>query len=131
MKKTWFFDNNFLAVGSISEPFGHQLRMNMGIMIPINSDNFYFETKQEKIQMKKIFFVLFVIVILMISFLVYDNRIRQLDLKNHKTISLMNQILEFRWVWWVVRKVDGPGSKWTYINLILGRKWLQMNTVLE
>ena len=70
--------------------------MNMGIMIPIKSDNFYFETKQEKIQMKKIFFVLFVIVILMISFLVYDNRIRQLDLKNHKTISLMNQILEFR-----------------------------------
>ena len=87
---------SILVLEPITEPFGHQLRLNMGVMIPINSDNFYFETKQEKIQMKKIFFVLFVIVILMISFLVYDNRIRQLDLKNHKTISLMNQILEFR-----------------------------------
>ena len=90
-------------------------------MIPINSDNFYFETKQEKIQMKKIFFVLFVIVILMISFLIYDNKIRQLDLKNHKTISLMNQIIEFRWVWWVVGKMDGPESKWTYPKLKNGR----------
>ena len=94
--KFWKHFVDSFTVVPITEPFGHQLRMNMGVMIPINSDNFYFETKQEKIQMKKIFFVLFIIVILMISFLVYDNRIRQLDLKNHKTISLMNQILEFR-----------------------------------
>ena len=80
----------------IKKSLGHQMRRNMGIMV---NDNFYFETKQEKIQMKKIFFVFFVIVILMISFLVYDSKLRQLDLKNHKTISLMNQILEFRWVW--------------------------------
>ena len=120
-EKFWIFFFSGLLVEAISESFRHQIRMNMGVMIPINSDNFYFETKQEKIQMKKIFFVLFVIVILMISFLIYDNKIRQLDLKNHKTISLMNQIIEFRWVWWVVGKMDGPESKWTYPRLKNGR----------
>lgn len=87
-----FIDNEAF----IEEPLCHQMRRNMGIMIPINENNFYFETKQEKIQMKKIFFLLFIIVIIMISFLVYDNKIHQLDLKNHKTVKLMNQILEFR-----------------------------------
>ena len=48
---------------------GNRLKKNIGIMIPINDENFYFETNQEKIQMKKIFFILSLIVMSMVAFL--------------------------------------------------------------